>query len=98
MAHNGTISLKHGETATITGLPAGTKFTVTEIAAEGYTPSSEGGVINGSVTAEEKAKADFTNTYSVTGNLNGTDSLKVTKNFTGREGISGWKVINLHLH
>ena len=86
VAHNGTISLKHGETATITGLPAGTKFTVTEIAAEGYTPSSEGGVINGSVTAEEKAKADFTNTYSVTGNLNGTDSLKVTKNFTGREG------------
>lgn len=86
VAHNGTISLKHGETATITGLPAGTKFTVTEIAAEGYTPSSEGGVINGSVTAEKKAKADFTNTYSVTGNLNGTDSLKVTKNFTGREG------------
>ncbi len=86
VAHNGKISLKHGETATITGLPAGTKFTVTEIAAAGYTPSPEGGVINGSVTAEKKAKADFTNTYSVTGNLNGTDSLKVTKNLTGREG------------
>ena len=86
VAHNGKLSLKHGETATIIGLPAGTKFTVTETAAAGYTPSPEGGAINGSVTAEKKAKADFTNTYSVTGNLTGAESLKVTKNFTGREG------------
>lgn len=84
--HNGTISLKHGETATITGLPAGTKFTVTETAAAGYTTSPESREITGSVTAESTANADFTNTYSVTGNLTGAESLKVTKNFTGREG------------
>lgn len=84
--HNGKISLKHAETATITGLPAGTKFTVTETAADGYTPSPEGGTITGSVIAEETAKADFTNTYSVTGSLDGAEKLKVTKNFTGREG------------
>ena len=86
VTHNGKILLKHGETATITGLPAGTKFTVTETAAAGYTTSPENGVITGSVTAEQTAKADFTNTYSVTGNLTGAESLKVTKNFTGREG------------
>lgn len=78
-----TILLKDGETATITGLPAGTRYTVTETPAAGYTPDAA--EKSGSVTAEQTAKADFTNTYSVEGSLNGNTALKVVKKFTGRE-------------
>lgn len=84
----GTILLKHGETATITGLPAGAKYTVTEKEETGYAASvggEAGNVANGSIKAKEAAKADFTNTYSVTGSLNGSEKLTVTKEFTGRE-------------
>lgn len=84
IANAGPIFLKHGQKATITGLPAGVQYKVTETEAAGYTADAL--VKEGTVSAKKTANADFTNTYSVTGSLIGADSLKVTKNFTGREG------------
>lgn len=84
--HNGTLKLKHGETATITGLPSGAQYTVTETPEAGYTSDKENNTVTGTIPTKETATADFTNTYSVTGSLTGAESLKVTKNFTGREG------------
>lgn len=62
IANGGTISLKHGEKVTISGLPEGTKYVVTEDSdsAEGYsvTAINAGGTIQSNQTAE----AAFTNT------------------------------------
>lgn len=55
-----TFTLKHGGEKTITGLPVGARYTVTEDAAEGYTTTAEGA--EGTVT-EAGATAAFTNTY-----------------------------------
>lgn len=90
IANAGTISLKHGQKATITGLPAGAQYKVTEKAVTGYTTSVNGQVGNaasGTIAAEETAAADFTNTYSVAGSLIGSDALTVTKELVGREWL-----------
>ena len=84
------ISFQHGQKAVITGLPAGAQYTVTEKAVTGYTTSVNGQVGNaasGTIAAEETAAADFTNTYSVTGSLTGSDALTVTKELVGREWL-----------
>ena len=84
------ISFQHGQKAVITGLPAGAQYTVTEKAVAGYTTSVNGQAGNeasGSIAAEETAAADFTNTYSVTGSLGGSDALTVTKELAGREWL-----------
>lgn len=85
------ISFQHGQKAVITGLPAGAQYTVTEKAVTGYTTSVNGQVGNaasGTIAAEETAAADFTNTYSVTGSLTGSDALTVTKELVGREWLN----------
>ena len=56
-----TLKLKDGQTARITGLPAGTAYTVTERAAEGYTTAVNGA--EGSISADQVASAAFTNTF-----------------------------------
>ena len=84
------ISFQHGQTAVITGLPAGAQYTVTEKAVAGYTTSvngQAGNVASGTITADTTAAADFTNTYSVTGSLIGSDTLTVTKELVGREWL-----------
>ena len=84
------ISFQHGQKAVITGLPAGAQYTVTETAVAGYTTSVNGQAGNeasGTIAAEETAAADFTNTYSVTGSLTGSDALTVTKKLVGREWL-----------
>ena len=84
------ISFQHGQTAVITGLPVGAQYTVTEKAVTGYITSVNGQVSNaasGTIAAEETAVADFTNTYSVTGSLTGSDALTVTKELVGREWL-----------
>lgn len=84
------ISFQHGQKAVITGLPAGAQYTVTEKAVTGYITSVNGQVGNaasGTIAAEETAAADFTNTYSVTGSLTGSDALTVTKELVGREWL-----------
>lgn len=84
------ISFQHGQTAVITGLPVGAQYTVTEKAVTGYITSVNGQVSNaasGTIAAEETAVADFTNAYSVTGSLTGSDALTVTKELVGREWL-----------
>ena len=61
-----TLKLEDGQTARITGLPAGTAYTVTERAAEGYTTAvngAEGSRADGSISADQVASAAFTNTF-----------------------------------
>lgn len=61
-----TLKLKDSQTARITGLPAGTAYTVTERAAEGYTTAvngAEGSRADGSISADQVASAAFTNTF-----------------------------------
>lgn len=85
--------LKDNETLYIYGLDAGVAYTVKEdidSMAKGFALTSVDGKqkaeATGTIEAGVPKSHTFTNTYDVTGNLNGTDSLKVTKNFTGREG------------
>lgn len=60
-----TFTLKHGGEKTISGLPVGVRYTVTEDTAEGYTTTvdgTDGSKAEGTVT-EAGATAAFTNTY-----------------------------------
>lgn len=65
VANGGTIALKHGETVTIEGLPAGTPYEITEVPTEGYESSSEGAT--GTIAAKTTSAAVFTNTYKAPG-------------------------------
>lgn len=61
-----TLKLKDGQTARITGLPAGTAYTVTERAADGYKAAvngAEGSKAEGSIAAGQASSAAFTNTF-----------------------------------
>ena len=61
-----TLKLKDGQTARIMGLPAGTAYTVTERAADGYKAAvngAEGSRADGSISADQVAAAAFTNTF-----------------------------------
>lgn len=61
-----TLKLKDGQTARITGLPAGTAYTVTERAAAGYKAAVngvEGSKAEGSIAADQVSSAAFTNTF-----------------------------------
>lgn len=61
-----TLKLKDGQTARITGLPAGTAYTVTERDADGYKAAvngAEGSRADGSISADQVAAAAFTNTF-----------------------------------
>ena len=61
-----TLKLKDGQTARITGLPAGTAYTVTERAADGYKAAvngAEGSRADGSIAAGQVSSAAFTNTF-----------------------------------
>ena len=61
-----TLKLKDGQTARVTGLPAGTAYTVTERAADGYKAAvngAEGSRADGSIAADRVSSAAFTNTF-----------------------------------
>lgn len=61
-----TLKLKDGQTARITGLPAGTAYTVTERATAGYKAAvngGEGSKAEGSIAADQVSSAAFTNTF-----------------------------------
>ena len=61
-----TLKLKDGQTARITGLPAGTAYTVTERAAAGYKAAvngADGSKAEGSIAADQVSSAAFTNTF-----------------------------------
>ena len=57
----GTISLRHDEALTIRGLPAGTKWTVTETEADGWSVMPESGTIEGEIEKSVTVNASFTN-------------------------------------
>lgn len=60
------LKLKDGQTARITGLPAGTAYTVTERAADGYKAAVngvEGSKADGSISADQVSSVAFTNTF-----------------------------------
>ncbi len=61
-AEGASFSLKHGESRTIAGLPAGVRYAVTEAEADqdGYTPSAAGA--SGVISGDEEARASYTNT------------------------------------
>lgn len=80
-------TLKHGETLYVYGLPRGTTYTVTEEAANGFV-TSPSTAQEGTIEAGLEAKAEFTNTYSATGTLSGSESLIGEKILTGRDWLS----------
>ena len=84
---NATHTLKHGETLYVYGLPRGTTYTVTEKAANGF-ETSPTVPQEGTIEAGLEAKAEFTNTYSATGKLSGSESLVGEKILTGRDWLA----------
>ena len=77
------ISLAHGQNITITGLPAGTTYTVTETdySGNGYTTVSTGAT--GSIIADTTQTASFTNTKSVSHPSPGIGNLTISKTVAG---------------
>lgn len=79
-----TFKLKGGESKTISGLPEGVAYKVTEAPAKGYTTTSKGA--EGTVSADG-ATAAFTNTYGITQNVTVNTDTLFGKRLVGR----GWK-------
>lgn len=87
-----TFTLKHGGEKTITGLPVGASYTVTEDAAEGYTTTvdgADGSKAEGTVT-EAGATVAFTNTYGTTTEGRDVSTAGLfTKTLKGRDWAEG---------
>ncbi len=87
-----TITLKHGQTAVISGLPEGATYTVTETdIPAGYTPDAA--QKSGTITTEG-VEAAFTNTYNtmpahVSGDAK--NAIQVTKQVTGHDSVADYK-------
>lgn len=83
-----TLKLKHGQKATISGLPEGAQYTLTETKADGYTVSAKGDT--GTIKADETMEASFTNTYSAkAATLPAESGLKASKVLKGRDWMDG---------
>ena len=78
-----TVTLKHGESLTISGLPAGTDYKVTEADAAGYTSSSTGA--SGTISEENGSTAAFANTFG-DDESGPKGNLTVTKTVGGNTG------------
>ncbi len=61
ISNGDTLTLADGQSVTITGLPIGSRYTVTEAVPESYTVDENPKV--GIITASQTEEADFTNTY-----------------------------------
>ncbi len=82
-----TFTLRHGGEKTITGLPVGARYTVTEDAAEGYETAADGA--EGAVT-EDGATAAFTNTYGTAAEGRDVSTAGLfTKALKGRDWAEG---------
>lgn len=94
IASGGTLKLKHGETAKITGIPEGASYTVEEETEDGYTTTKTGDT--GTIDSTTPSEAEFTNTYDASG----TAKLEATKAIEGAawpEGPDGSKKITFTL-
>lgn len=83
IASGDTLMIRHGEEAVISGIPAGSAYTVEETAADGYRTTSSGSA--GTVTADAVSKASFTNLKNGE-NPSGpasAGSLQISKHVTG---------------
>ena len=78
-----TITLRHTQTATATGLPAGITYTVTEQAESGWSTTASNA--NGTIPAGGTAAASFTNTYSASGTTT-FEGMKTIRNRSFKEG------------
>lgn len=87
-----TFTLRDGGKKTITGLPVGARYTVTEDAAEGYTTTvdgADGSKAEGTVT-EGGATAAFTNTYGTAAEGRDVSTAGLfTKTLKGRDWAEG---------
>lgn len=81
-----TFKLKGGEAKTISGLPEGTTYEVSEAAASGYATTSKGE--KGTVT-KEGATAAFTNTYGIIKTTTVSTDALFGKKLTGRDWKAG---------
>lgn len=80
----GTITLKHNGSVTITGLPEGAKYTVTETPEAGYT--AQNAELTGNIPTDSATTAAFVNNYSAgQATLTGATNLEVTKVFNGKD-------------
>ena len=77
-----TVYLKNGESKTISDLPAGTKYTVTEANADGFTSSLTNG--SGTLTAGTTAQVTATNTKSDVPTTDVVLSKDLTSNYAGK--------------
>lgn len=84
VASGGTLQLANGETAVITGIPEGVTYTVTEAAVTGYTTTEKTGD-TGTISSTQAQVAEFTNTYSASGEI----VLEVEKKIEGAEWPAG---------
>ena len=87
------VYLHHGDSATVEGLPAGTKVKVTETVPEGY--KADKAERTGAILADADTLFAFTNTYSTDpGTVSeGTESaFNLTKQLTGRDENNSWAV------
>ena len=75
-----TVSLKDGESITISDLPAGANYTIEEKSADGYTSSVESGEDSGTIEADSEKAVTFVNKYSA----EGTATVKLEKEILGR--------------
>ena len=77
-----TVSLKAGESITISDLPAGANYTIEEKSADGYTSSVKPGegVASGTIVAGSEKAVTFVNKYSA----DGTATVKLEKEILGR--------------
>lgn len=80
-----TITLKHGQTATISGLPEGAKVKATETEVKGYT-ADELAKTSAAVEANKTAAIEFVNTYSFGEGITitGENSIRAQKDLQGR--------------
>lgn len=98
IADNGTVTIEAGQRVVITGLPAGTTYTVTEQGANsnGFTTTDNSvgdgantadGVVEGMIVGGAQQSATFTNTYNASTpvNLSANTTLSVQKVLDGRD-------------
>lgn len=98
IADNGTVTIEAGQRVVITGLPAGTTYTVTEQGANsnGFTTTDNSagdganttdGVVEGMIVGGSQHNATFTNTYNASTpvNLSTSTTLSVQKVLDGRD-------------
>ena len=83
-----TIGLRHGESCSIQGLPAGAIYTVTEAETPAYTPNAS--EMSGDIVAGGEAIAAFENIYTVEPkSYDAQGDLNITKTLTGRAMDAG---------